>query len=110
MRFMSLNLRVIQIMSLLYSYSELFRYFLFNTLQILGADDAFYMSLNLRVIQIMSLLYSYSELFRYFHELLKCAFLSPLTLFNLAEKPEAECEGKARSTDTVECVSECINK
>jgi len=44
MRFMSLNVRVIQIMSLLYSYSELFRYFLFNTLQILGADDAFYES------------------------------------------------------------------
>ena len=42
--------------------------------------------------------------------ILKCVFLSSLTLFNLAEKPEAQCEGKARSTDTVECVSECINK
>lgn len=58
----------------------------------------------------MSLLCSYSETFPYFHELLKCVFLSSLILFNLAEKPEAECEGKARSTDTVECVSECINK
>ena len=58
----------------------------------------------------MSLLYSYSELFRYVHELLKCVFPSSLMLFNLAEKPEAECKGKARSTDTVECVSECINK
>lgn len=58
----------------------------------------------------MSLLYPYSELFRYFHALLTCVFLSSLMLYNLAEKPEAECEGKARSTDTVECVSECINK
>jgi hypothetical protein len=85
------------------------RNFLFNNLQSLGAD-ALYLSLNLRVIQVMSLLYSYSELFRCFHELLKCIFLSSLTLFNLVEKPEVECEGKARSSDTVECVSECINK
>lgn len=75
----------------------------------MGADTL-YPSLNLRVqVFQMSLLYPYSEIFRYFQEL-KRICLSSLMLFNLAEKPEAECEGKARSSDTVECVSECINK
>lgn len=31
-------------------------------------------------------------------------------LFNVAEKQEADVEVTARSSDTVECVSECINK